>query len=155
MIQTNLALANVLLPGLAGIDDTTRFLRYRKLFVGTVGAGCVLYLVLVGSLSEPLIRLLYGGRYVEHARLLWLIGLIPLVSWLALAERSAHKAINRPDVVFRASVVGSIVAIGPGVFLTYRYGIIGAILSIIVAYAGMYLWLRRSRHLLRAGAPSR
>lgn len=150
MIQANMALAAVLLPGLARIPEPGRFRQHQKRFTAVVATACLAYWILIGSMAGTLFRLLYDGRYMEYSRLMWLVGLMPLVSWLALAERSAHKAINRPDVVFRATAVGAGVSGSLGLVLTYRYSVNGAVLAIILAYATMYLWLQRSSHLLNS-----
>ena len=144
MIQANLALGNNLLGSLARVADDSELLRQHfRGFVRWVIFACLAYWLLVGLLAEPLIRLLYGGRYLEHAYLAWHVGLVPLVMGLALAERSVFQAVLRPDLVFRGNAVGATLSVVVGVSLVYYRGLEGAMISMILSYAAMFLWLRR------------
>jgi O-antigen/teichoic acid export membrane protein len=146
--QANMALATVMLPSLARIQDRTLFERQLRTMTLAVTGGTVAYWMLIGLFGGTLIDLAYGGRYVEQAHYLWVMGGVPVVSWLALAERSALKAIERPDLVFWANVGSAALALSVGVYLTFEYEVIGAVSAMLMAYSVMFVVLRLQRGAL-------
>jgi hypothetical protein len=84
---------------------------------------------------------MYQGRYVEHAQLLWLLGLIPVAAGQQAVLGAALRALERPDKAFWAYLVSALATatIGAGVVLTW--GLAGAVYvltaSVCVSASGM------------------
>jgi O-antigen/teichoic acid export membrane protein len=149
LVQTNLALANVMLPHLVRIRDGPQagpyVIKFRIIVLGL----CFVYWMGVASFAHPLIDLVYGGRYVTHASLLWLAGAIPLVAWLAMTERTVLQALERPDLIFWGNALGSGVALTVGVYLTFRYDLRGALIGMLCSYGAMWIVLRLQQRWVR------
>lgn len=106
----------------------------RMLALGLVGiAGATgLYWLALGLGGAPLMDVLYGGLYTEHAGLLWLVGSIPFMAGLAALLRTGLRAQEQPDRVFWAYLGSALVAATAGAYLIYRFGITGALCSFLV-----------------------
>jgi O-antigen/teichoic acid export membrane protein len=125
--------------------------RLRSLVVA-IGVALVLanvvYWVLIGSFGPDLIRLLYRGKYLEYSGYLWLAGLYPIVSGVAVVIRTALRALERPNFVFWSSVASSVCALTLTGFLIIRFGVPGAIVGIsinmVVELTTMFIQFRKS-----------
>ncbi len=142
IVQANLAIAAIMLPLLAKARSESSFRDLQRRYNVRVILGCILYWVLLAIFAEPLVRVVYGGRYLDYSGILWLAGAAPLFFWLALAERTALGAIERPDLVFWANAISAVLPVSVGVYLTVRHGVTGAVAGILVSYACMWIVLR-------------
>ena len=135
VLQANSALAVILLPILVqarGGAGFGRLVRVSMLFFGLSSLG---YWLLLGLFQRPLVEWLYGGRYVEHAQLLWFIGLMPLASAMGIVLAGALKAMERPDRVFWAYVLSTVSALTVGVGFVALWGVEGAVVGLLFSYA--------------------
>ena len=106
--------------------------RITVLFV----LGAAAYFVILLFFRIPILRLLYGGRYLEYSGLpVLLAGLVPLMTALSVAAGVALRALERPDRLFWANVAASAVATTVGLGLTITSGAVGAIAGYVVSYA--------------------
>ena len=106
--------------------------RITALFV----LGAAVYFLILLFFRVPILRLLYGGRYLEYSGLpVLLAGLVPLVTALSVAAGVTLRALERPDRLFWANVVASVVAATVGLSLTVAWGAVGAIAGYVVSYA--------------------
>jgi O-antigen/teichoic acid export membrane protein len=137
----------------------------RALIVFT--AGCIAYGVVVGALSESVLRIFYGDSYPEylthlnHRGLLWLIAFLPLGGGVVSVLGSALRALERPDSVFKCYVVSATIGAVVGVPAIAWAGVDGAIVgtavyvcatSIALAWslrAGLSSWKRAPRAEIR------
>lgn len=99
------------------------------------------YWVLIGSFGPELITLLYRGKYLEYSDYLWLAGLYPIVSGVAVVVRTALRALERPNFVFWSSVVSSACALTLTFYLIVRFGVPGAIVGISINMAVELIWM--------------
>lgn len=121
--------------------------RITLLFV----LGAAVYFAILLFFGVPILRLLYGGRYLEYSGLpLLLAGLVPFVTALSVAAGVALRALERPDRLFWANVAASLVAATVGLGLTITWGAAGAIAGYVASYAACAAasWLFCRRILL-------
>jgi O-antigen/teichoic acid export membrane protein len=125
--------------------------RLRSLVMVTAAAlvvANVVYWVLIGSFGPDLIRLLYRGKYLEYGGYLWLAGLYPIVSGVAVVVRTALRALERPNFVFWSGVASSVCALTLTLFLIVRFGVAGAIagisINMVVELTTMFIYFRKS-----------
>ena len=131
--------ALVRLRGGPGFDRT---LRWSTLgFAGTALA----FWAVLGLFGDPLVRFLYGGKYVAEAGLLWILGGVPLVNGLAAVAAAALRALEAPDKVFYAYAGSAAVAVAIGLPLMSSLGLVGAAIGLLgsgvaaAAVAGLVL----------------
>lgn len=156
MLQGVWALSILLLPvlvrarakGQAEIDS-----RMRSALVLFV-LGSSLYWVLLGLFHYPLVSMLYGGRYTEHAALLWILGLVPVFTAAKLVIGHSLRALERPDRLFVAYAFSAVTALTLGTGFMYVWGLAGAAMGLLVSQvitaALVLFFYRRSRHSTEA-----
>lgn len=89
---------------------------------------------LLGVGGSFLIEMLYQGRYVEYASLLWVVGALLPIGALGHFYQLTLKAAERSDLVFRAVLVSCIVFVVSAVPMTLSMGILGMAWSLLLAY---------------------
>ncbi|MCI0722613.1 MAG: hypothetical protein L0338_27120, partial [Acidobacteria bacterium] len=83
-----------------------------------------------------ILRLLYGGKYVEYSSApILLVGLLPVLASLTMALGNALRAFERPDRLFWCYLASSGAALLVGIPLAAVYGLIGALLGVLLSYA--------------------
>ena len=92
--------------------------------------GPIAYWLLLGAFHRPLMELFYGGRYLEHAGLLWLLGLAPILAAVKQVMGHALRALERPDWLFWAYALSAGTAVSAGTALVYLWGVTGAALML-------------------------
>ena len=96
-----------------------------------VGAMTIYWALLV-FFGPQIMRWLYGGKYVEHSYLLWLLGAQPVVAGVAAVLGAALRALEKPKYVFWSYFGTSVGVLTIGVALIIHSGIYGAILGYVV-----------------------
>jgi O-antigen/teichoic acid export membrane protein len=134
MLQANAALSVILLPLLVQARGGAGFGRLVRLSLACFSLGSLLYWLLLGLFNRPLVELLYGGQYSDHAGLLWFIGLMPLVSGIGIVLGGALRAMERPDRVFWAYMLSTVTALTAGLGLMVFWGLEGTIAGLMFAY---------------------
>jgi O-antigen/teichoic acid export membrane protein len=134
-LQASMAIAMVTMPSLVRARGTSAFDRLLYRLLALFSAGGVLYWLCLGLSHEHLFRWLYGDRYSENAHLLWVVGLVPIACTLSTAIESSLRALERSDHVFRAHAFATVATCVVGVPLLLRWGLVGAIVGMLVAYA--------------------
>ena len=143
------ALSALLLPTLVRVRGTGRFTRYVWGLTGLVAAGALGYWLLLGLFGRPLVAWIYDGQYVEEAPLLWIVGAL-VMAGVGVVMRVALKALERPDLVFRAFIVSALSTLTLGVACIFAFGLVGALLSLLIGTLAetlvtFYFYARRSR----------
>ncbi len=156
-VQAYAALSILLVPMFVRARASGRFRKSVTATAGLLIAANGSYWILLGLFGEPLINLLYGGKYVEYAGYLWIAGAYPFISGLAVVVRTALRSLELPNYVFWASV-GSAVAAGTvSLFLIIAYGVQGALLGIslnmAVELVMMTYYFRTSARVARKAQP--
>jgi O-antigen/teichoic acid export membrane protein len=134
LTQPLVAISPLLLPAFVRARARSDF----RTTVGRVGialaVGAVVYWLVLGSFGGPILDWLYGGKYLEHGELAWVVGLIPICTALAAAFATALRALERPDRDFWATAISAAIALTIGLLLTRICGIAGAVTAWTFSY---------------------
>lgn len=152
LLQAIAALATLLLPALVRQRESPGF---DRLVAGAaalfVGAGLA-YWVLVGLVAEPLLHWLYRGQYTQYAGVIWLVGALPVAVGVVGVLGSALRALERPDLVFRAYAASALAAVSLGLWAAVRWGVSGAVVGTLLSStvtAAVLLYFLRGRAMAR------
>jgi O-antigen/teichoic acid export membrane protein len=122
-----------------------------------LGLVFVAYGLAVSVFARPLIDLLYGGQYVEHASAVALFA-VQYLLFLGLQTLSAAlRARRRTPVIFVSYAAASVVAVALALPLMDAFGIEGAALGMLASAGASSLvcwvvYVRTRRHVATAGA---
>jgi O-antigen/teichoic acid export membrane protein len=97
------------------------------------------YWVIIIPAKEPVIRLLYSGKYTEVAYLVPLIAVGSLLWSAVCGSAIVLRAMESPASIFVAFVVSSVVSLAVGIPAARAYGILGAVWGTNLADAGALL----------------
>jgi O-antigen/teichoic acid export membrane protein len=111
-----------------GIAGLRRVLR-KGVFV--LGTGIGLYVIIITIFSEPLLVLMYGGKYTGLTAVIALLGVNTLLNGIASSYGAALSIMERTDFSFYANLASIAVTFSIGIFLVINYGVLGA----AIAYA--------------------
>lgn len=128
------ACASVMAPTLVrGAAATSEPAVRRRVghVLGSLLGGCTAYWLLLGLLHVPLFRVVYAGRYAEHAWLLWLVGLTMLTTAIVDVLSAALRARHQPTLVFRAFAAAAGVALVGGTVAVCLWGAPGAAAGLV------------------------
>ncbi len=135
MQQIITSLTVLLLPFLVRAREQSRFGSSVRLSLVPLVLASALYWLFIGVFHDQVVSLAYGGQYAEYADLLWILGLLPVALATNEVFAQALRALERPDALFRAyalyAVIGGILAVG----FMYAWGIVGAVVGIVVSRA--------------------
>lgn len=142
-VMASAAITSMLTPAFVRARGTTAFSRTARNALILLTAAPLLCWLPLGWFHEPIMRLLYGGNFMEHSHLLWLVGLIPVLTSASSVLGSQLRAIERPDLLFYGSIAASVAAVTIGVPAMFAYGIAGMLWALLAAYGAqaMALWL--------------
>lgn len=162
-LQVYQALTFLLIPAFAGLQQDRRGLQLMTITLAALLTTGLLYAVTIALLGEPMMDLIYRGRYTGYADLAGLIGLITLPSAAITALGSALRAQERPDRVLWAYVLSTVVTCTFGVAAVAAWGLYGAILGLLAGYSTTMLvmgwwviqWVIRPRPQPAAGLSAR
>lgn len=142
------ALSVLLVPMLVRTRGALEFGRLAHLSVMLLSGGALAYWGLLILLHRPVMAVLYGGRYAGHVDVLWILGFVVLGSGVVAGLGGALRALERPDEVFRAYGLASVVVLTLGLWSTVTWGTVGAAvglaLSSVTKAAAMWTYYRRS-----------
>jgi len=104
-------------------------------------------LVLLGS---PLEHLLYGGRMAAYVGYLPWLALVSLLTGIAMAFTAPLRAAQNSQHALFAGIAATVIGLGGSLFLLPRYGLRGALMSLVLAntaaalvVVGTYVWMLR------------
>jgi O-antigen/teichoic acid export membrane protein len=133
--QVQAALATLLLPALVRARESGR-LRSTATTAHLLFAGSSLaYLPIVVILGSALTGRLFGDQYRLSGTALWLIAAIPFFTALSLVSTAVLRAVERPDQVLLTSIGSTAVTCLIGLPLIWRWGVEGALASILLSAA--------------------
>jgi O-antigen/teichoic acid export membrane protein len=134
LLQANAALGSLLLPALvARAANREKFKKLLRSSLCLFAAGAVLYSLVLGIFSRPLIHLLYNGGYDSQANTLRLLLFIPILDGALVVLACALRSLARPDRVFWGHLVVAIFVLSGGVLATRAAGLKGAAAAMIFA----------------------
>ena len=132
ILHANGALSILLIPELVKAHGEGRLRRMAALALGIFVLSAVAYWLFIGLFGAQLMAWLYAGQYGEYAHLLWLLGLLPLLAGINAVISAALRALEKPDLIFRAYVGSTVVALTFGVACIALGSFTGVILAQLV-----------------------
>lgn len=125
IIQANTAMGTLLSARLASSRGTSTYGRSVRWALLLLGGPALLYWLMLGLFHRQAMELVYHGKFIEYAPLLWVFGLHPIFTGLSSIFHAVLSSRRRPDLAFFASAAAA--AVGTtGAFLTAsRYGVAG------------------------------
>lgn len=141
------SLMNLILPlthafAALGILGTSALVRlrdgdgFRRLLVGGMLAFVALslaYGLVLGLNHEAIVAWAYDGRYTEYSSLLWIVGFLPVAYGATAILGSAIRAMQRPDRLFWAYALASLLTLTVGFALISTGGVAGAAVGRMIA----------------------
>jgi len=136
------AFSTLLVPMLVRRRGTPAFGKLSWQMAGLFLAVSLVSWPIVGLLHDPIIALVYAGRFGEHAWLLWLVGLIPVVVSVDSVLHAQFRAVERPDRLFYGSAASSAVLLVVGLPMLAIWGLPGILAAVLLSYAlqAVVLW---------------
>lgn len=128
--QTFAALSVFLLPifskksSFASLDGAVKKLAL------VFGILSVSYWIFIGIFKQPLLWVIYEGKYMEQSQLLWILGLVPVATGFTAVYGSALRALEKPNYVFVAYLIATIITVTVGISSTYIWNLWGATASL-------------------------
>jgi len=145
-LQANVALCMLLLPVLVRARGTRKFNHIVLFSLVALAGGPISLWMILGLFPSQALHLVYQDKYPVDATLMWLIGFQPVVTGAFSVFHAALQAHHHPKYVFHASAAAAVASITVGFGLTYRYGITGAAIGMMVGFtvnaicAGYFCW---------------
>jgi O-antigen/teichoic acid export membrane protein len=151
ILQLQAALATLLLPALvharlSGVLWRTAT-RAQVLFFGMALADVP---VVVG-LGPWLVDHLFGAQYQLSPVTFWLVAALPLVTSISLVSAGVLRALERPDRVLWTYVTSTAVTGLAGLLLVHRWGVNGALSSLVLAATGAAIVAKENCRRLASG----
>lgn len=120
---------------------------FPKALLADLGvAGAYVAALWIGG--ETIVSFLYGdGAYLDHVALLYYFGVFMIVMAGREALAVVLRAKERPDAIFTSQAVGTGITLTAGLYLVWRFGTVGAVVSmILVALAAVLVlaWVWRT-----------
>jgi O-antigen/teichoic acid export membrane protein len=134
LMQANAALGSLLLPAMvARAADRERFKKLLRSSLFLFAGGALLYSLVIGIFSGPLIHLLYNGAYDNRTSVLFLLLIIPILDGTLVVLACALRSLARPDRVFWGHLMVALFVLSGGVVATQAAGLRGAATAMIFA----------------------
>jgi O-antigen/teichoic acid export membrane protein len=134
LLQANAALGSLLLPAMvARAANRTQFKKLLRSSLCLFAGGALLYSLVLGSFSRPLVHLLYNGGYDSQASTLRLLLFIPILDGALVVLACALRSLARPDRVFWGHLAVALFVLTGGVAATQAAGLKGAATTMIFA----------------------
>lgn len=130
---TVMASAIPLLAGAGRTDPALVRLTVRRLTWLAGAAGCVIALVL-WSLREPLVRLVYGEAYLESARVLGVLAFVVPLDFVISVKGTAYIAAGRERKTLVCVLLAAITNVVANLIWIPRYGMMAAAWTTLASY---------------------
>jgi len=118
-----------------------------------IAGGLIIFAIVVGLLSGPLMNLLYGGKYPGSAWVVMILCMHVVMSGSAIPVGQALATMNRADAKFWASMITLGVTLVTGLVCVLRWGVTGAALGMAAGSTSFLiactLFLRRTARVPR------
>ena len=129
-------LAKAFYPEVVRMDLATKhpwrpMLRSAAL-AGMLAVVAVLLLILGG---RPLVQLIFGAEFLGVYPILLVLIIAPLIGIFSFPLPSMLYALDRPDGPLKARIIGTLVYFVTVAPLCWRFGVIGAAVAFVLAYA--------------------
>lgn len=133
MLQAIVAVSTLLLPTMARARGRAQFRHVLLIALALFGSGTLVYWIVLGTFADRLIAVLYAGQYGENARLLWLLGVVPVIAGVVAVLSNALRAHERPQAILWAYVASACATLTLGIWAAVKWHLTGAILGEVIA----------------------
>jgi O-antigen/teichoic acid export membrane protein len=117
----------------------------RRLLVAVLGASA-LFILFIYAAGNPILNLVYAGKYNTALPLLYIIALTPAALGLGNVFNDTLKAMEHPKSVFYAYLGGGLTTILAGVPLILAFGLTGAAWGMVLSSLVYGVVLMNSYH---------
>lgn len=97
--------------------------------------GSVIYAVVLILFARSLVHLVYGQAYLGSTHILWYLAVVPVVSAVISVFGAVLRAREQPNLVFLAYSAATVACLTVGLFATWRYGVTGAAVGMLVTFS--------------------
>lgn len=129
-----------------------RLQRIVSLYTASIAGLAVTYWLFLALFGNSLVDLIYKGKYLEYANLIWLIGLLPFLSTISLPRSCVLRAMQQPDKVFLSHCIAAVFTIVGLIFVVFLYvkgAIIGLIITTMVNCLCVFYWYNKIYHTIQ------
>ncbi len=112
----------------------TQLLTMVKRSIAFVGTLMGVFVLLVFALGDVAMTLLYGDKFGGQGLVIAVLGMGALLSACSIPLSSGLKALERPDVNFKARVVSIVVTFIIALPLVSQWGILGGAVSLLAGH---------------------
>jgi O-antigen/teichoic acid export membrane protein len=95
------------------------------------------FFLLVALFGNPVVHLIYGGKFDDVSSLLSTLALLPLLMGIGNTMNAAMKSVEKPNMVLYAYLAGGVATFAGGIPLVIHFGVRGAVYGMLVS-AGVY-----------------
>jgi O-antigen/teichoic acid export membrane protein len=143
LVQASGALFLLLIPAFVRTNGTSEGRRLHRLALLALAGGPLVYGLLVGLFNRQIVGLVYGGKYLDDAGLLWIIALQPVIAGACGVYGSLLRARQKLNAVLWGGVVAAATSLTLGIVMTRAYGLAGVCWSTVITYSLHHftLWL--------------
>ncbi|HEX7930614.1 MAG TPA: polysaccharide biosynthesis C-terminal domain-containing protein, partial [Sphingomicrobium sp.] len=131
-------LSKAFYPEVVRMDLTTKHpwkLMFRSaVFSGLIASVAVLLLLIGG---QPLVSLIFGKEFLGAYPILMVLIIAPVIGIFSFPLPSMLYALDRPDAPLKARLFGTIIYFGLIAPLCWSFGVMGAAVAFVLAYASM------------------
>ena len=131
-------LSKAFYPEVVRMDLTTKHpwkLMLRSAVLSGLIAAVAVLLLLVGG--QPLVSLIFGKEFLGAYPILMVLIIAPVIGIFSFPLPSMLYALDRPDAPLKARLFGTIIYFGLIAPLCWNFGVIGAAVAFVLAYASM------------------
>lgn len=149
IMHANIALGMLMLPGLIRARAEGQFGRAFQVSGALLVGGSLAYWLLIGVFARPLLDMLYQGQYTEYAKIVWWVGALPVTAAVVAVFGAALRAMERPDRIFWAYTVSTLVSLTAGVWAVGNWAVtgvmVGQLMSSLATGAALAFFLLRQQ----------
>lgn len=133
ILHLNSALGAILLPTFVRAREAGTLRRMAVTVTAAFLLTSALYYVVVVVVRVPLLHWLFDGQYDAHANLVAILGLLPMTAAVTAVAGDVLRARERPDRVFLAYVVATVVALTAGTAAVAWWSVRGAAFGLVMS----------------------
>jgi O-antigen/teichoic acid export membrane protein len=136
--QVFIAISYIIVPALAAHYASHRmgsFLSLWRRFTLATILVTSLFALVVRITGRWVVHLLYGGKYDDLTPYFFVLGFLPLISWIGTTMAQAFYGAEKPKFVFWAYVGSGTATVCLGIPLVTHFGLWGAVYGMLVSSA--------------------
>jgi len=153
MTQIVIATALLMLPAMSqefGVGRTERLRKKALLSTFALTVMALVYALVLWMFAKPVEHVLFAGKFAAYARLIPLLGLVPLFTAFGTGFSMGLRAAQKPQLNLVANAVAAPIAIVSAAVFIKLWGISGAALSLVAGAAALgavlfWLFIRLSK----------